>query len=117
VALVIVRPEFGRSRNSADVDRSSEYILLCDGRPADGMRCQILPEVGADRRSLAVTPGGLGPDIDLGVATLTDVDTTRTEQQPDDAAEATSAAGAQPVATAVPSVLSPAAAPSSAVSP
>jgi hypothetical protein len=108
--MVLVKPEFTRSRNTGEIDRGSEYILLCDGRPAEGMRCHVLPEVGADRRSWAVAPDAPGPKIELGVATLADVDIAHSKEgeADDEAAPAPPAS-----ATAVP----PPPAPSGTVTP
>lgn len=110
--MVLVKPEFTRSRNTGEIDRGSEYILLCDGRPAEGMRCHVLPEVGADRRSWAVAPDAAGPKIDLGVATLADVDIAHSKEA-EDKEDEPAAPEAAPVDTAVP----PTPAPSGTVAP
>jgi hypothetical protein len=38
-----LRDDFG---SKAAFSKASDYILLCDGRPVDGMHCTIPPEVG-----------------------------------------------------------------------
>ena len=117
VAMVVVRPEFERSRNTGEIDRGSEYVLLCDGRPAEGMRCHILPEVGADRRSWAVTPEALGPNIDLGVATLADVDISHSKENPEDTDGEQLSDDVQPTPTATPSAAPSAPPPTGTVTP
>lgn len=108
VAMVLVRPEFARSRGPTELDRGAEYILLCDGRPADGMRCHILPEVGVDRRSLSVTPEALGPTVDLGVATLADVELSHSrEEKGEEANEGDSPVEVEPTPTDAPSETEP----------
>ncbi len=55
LAFVVVRPSVVRRRDAlpaqGGVERSSEYILLCDGRPVDGMHCAIASEVAQQRLS------------------------------------------------------------------
>ncbi len=72
VAMVIVRPQVSKTSRSDGVDRTAEYVLLCDGRPADGMHCDVMPEVGSDRRSRGVVPTAAASPVDEGVGTLTD---------------------------------------------
>jgi hypothetical protein len=49
--------DFGSRGNFS---RSSDYLLLCDGRPAEGMHCAIPPEVGM-RASLGPTAAAPAP--------------------------------------------------------
>src|SRR5687767_1921251 len=69
VAMVIVRPTISKSSDSRAVDRAAEYVLICDARGADGMHCDIAPEVARDRLSRGVMPPGPAPGVDEGVGT------------------------------------------------
>jgi hypothetical protein len=80
VAMVVVRPQIARSSSSGGVDRDSHYVLLCDGRGPQGMQCEIVSEVGADRRSRGVVPDRAAPIIDEGVGTLSDVSVRYSEE-------------------------------------
>jgi hypothetical protein len=56
VAYVLVQPVTWKDRDDADpelaeTDRNSDYILLCDARYGDGMRCAVAPEVSRSRFS------------------------------------------------------------------
>jgi hypothetical protein len=73
VALVVVRPFYTKNSTTDAIDRTSQYVLLCDGRPADGMHCGVMPEVGTDRISRGVPPSGAVPVIDEGIGTLSDL--------------------------------------------
>jgi hypothetical protein len=127
LAMVIVRPHYTRSSASDALDRSSEYVLLCDGRPADGMRCAIMPEVGADRRSRGIMPEQPAVAIDEGIATLSDATirysgegtssgTVLRDSSPAAAASAPSAAPPPPAAAPAPAAPTTAA-PSAAAAP
>jgi hypothetical protein len=109
VAMVIVRPATTKTSREEGVDRRAHYVLLCDGRGADGMRCDILPEVGADRRSRALPPAGAVPVIDEGVATLSDLSIRYSGD--DSVARGTSAAPPAPAPQAAPAAAPPAAPP------
>jgi hypothetical protein len=55
------------------IHRSSSYILLCDGRKGDGMRCEVANEAALRRYSYAPSSQSGGPDIKEGIGTVTDV--------------------------------------------
>jgi len=90
VKYVIVRPAIaqqsgvvgGRDRDGADVDPRSEYILFCDGRRADGMVCQVVSEVGENRRSIAPQAAKGGTAVSFPVGTLdTTIEITHVEKR------------------------------------
>ncbi|HVU05153.1 MAG TPA: hypothetical protein VHE30_25565 [Polyangiaceae bacterium] len=80
VSMVIVRPVSDRMTERGQIDRRSEYVLLCDGRGADGMHCAIMPEVGGDRRSRGVVPDQPAPQVDEGLSTLADIQISSTAE-------------------------------------
>jgi hypothetical protein len=71
VAMVIVRPSFSKSA-SGELDRTAEYVLLCDARGPQGMNCEVVSEVSRDRRSRGVMAGVPAPVVDEGIGTLSD---------------------------------------------
>jgi hypothetical protein len=74
---VVVHPRGQKSRedrirykDGTSISRASDYIVLCDARPADGMHCDIPPEIGTNVISKNPTPRPPGYETDLGVGTL-----------------------------------------------
>jgi hypothetical protein len=68
LAYVIVHPVTKTSKGDAaprigDVHRNSDYILLCDGRFGDGMRCSIPDEVAFERASEHPESSKRGADV------------------------------------------------------
>lgn len=77
VAFVIVRPEVsgahGRRTQPGDgkpIAPSSQYLLLCDARPAEGMNCSIPTESAVARYSYAPRTGPAAAPLDDGIGTL-----------------------------------------------
>jgi hypothetical protein len=105
VTFVVVRPVVAgtgdkrrvQPRDNAQVDPNSEYILMCDARPADGMRCSVPTEAALARYSYAPMTGNADAPIDEGVGTLADVSTHVTKEgEEDKAAEAPASESASP---------------------
>lgn len=84
VAFVIVRPSVreraGTSQrvqaaNGKRIGPNSQYVLLCDGRAADGMHCELPVEAAVERYSYTPRTGRAAAPIDQGVGTLADIST------------------------------------------
>src|SRR5262245_6667750 len=81
MAFVLVRPLIPNSdkhrvqpRDNKQVDPNSEYILLCDARPVDGIRCSVPTEAALARYSYAPLTGNASKPIDEGIAALQNTD-------------------------------------------
>lgn len=89
VTFVVVRPVVQgqgdkhrvQPRDNKQVDPNSQYILLCDARPADGMRCSVPTEAALARYSYTPMTGNADAPIDEGVGTLSDISTHVTKDE------------------------------------
>lgn len=73
LAYVLVQPVTWKDRDDPDpeleeTDRNSDYILLCDGRYGDGMKCAVAPEVSRSRFSEHRPVVKSGKSFNLGTA-------------------------------------------------
>jgi hypothetical protein len=72
VAFVIVSPQITRDVSSwAEHEKlARQYILLCDGRPADGMHCEIPTEAAIARISQHPKVGPAKEPLDIGLGII-----------------------------------------------
>lgn len=79
VAFVIVRPAAGpgsslperrQPGDDDEVNPSSDYILLCDARPVEGMYCGMPSEAALRRFSYTATPGKAAAPVGDAIGTL-----------------------------------------------
>jgi hypothetical protein len=77
VAFVVVRPNLTASHSSRTqpgdgkpIAPNTQYLLLCDGRPVDGMYCGIPTEAAVTRYSYAPRTGNAQAPVDEGIGTL-----------------------------------------------
>jgi hypothetical protein len=80
------------------VHRASSYILLCDGRKGDGMRCEVANESALRRYSFAPTSQSGGPDIKEGIGSVTDMSVLQEKKE---------AEAAPPTPAAAPPIVPP----------
>jgi hypothetical protein len=82
VMFVVVHPdtpatkhyvELKQPGDDAKVHPDSEYLLICDGRKAEGMHCDMATEATLSRFSATPAPTGSVPVIDEGVGTVPDI--------------------------------------------
>lgn len=80
VSYVVVRPAFDKRTTTETPDgtgekvwAASEYLLLCDARPATGMVCTQPPEASTARVSLDPPGDKTTTPVDLGVGVLADI--------------------------------------------
>jgi hypothetical protein len=80
VSYVVVRPAFEKRTTTERPDGTgekvwavSEYLLLCDARPATGMVCTRPPEVSAARVSLDPPGDKTTTPVEFGVGVLADI--------------------------------------------
>ena len=111
VAFVVVRPTAkvgeGKHRiqpsDGKPIDATSQYILLCDARGVDGMRCAIPTEAAIARFSYTPRSGRAAVPVDEGVGTLADISTHLTkEKEPDDTTPAAGSDAKAPAQTTAP---------------
>ena len=93
VAFVVVRPTAKsmeatkrvQPHDGKPIDPTSQYILLCDARPVDGMRCSIPTEASIARYSYTPRSSNAAVPVDEGVGTLADLSThVSREKEPED---------------------------------
>jgi hypothetical protein len=78
VAYVIVHPNMDQQPatsptqpgDGSRVQGNSDYVLLCDARPPDGMRCSVVVEAAFDRYSYTPANGVAAAPVREGVGTL-----------------------------------------------
>jgi hypothetical protein len=63
-------PVVPQPADSTAVHPSAEYILICDGRRGDGMRCEIATEATLRKYSYGPQPTANGPNLTTGIGGL-----------------------------------------------
>ena len=80
VAFVVVSPRMPKQPSGISqpgdgsaVSAASQYVMLCDARPVEGMQCSLIQEASTDRFSYTPATGNAPAPVSEGVGTLTSV--------------------------------------------
>ena len=87
--FVVVHPKFPENAqgitlsNGDRVAPGSDYLLICDGRPTSGMRCEVATEAAMQRMSFTPKTGNASSPVDEGVCVLGCTDEVKIEEKVD----------------------------------